>query len=65
MQAARIFLGGGRQHLRVVLQYIYEMVMLPLVWEARRRYIEFWLKVMRMNDKRMITVFSLKIRYQL
>ena len=33
--------------------------MLPLVWGARRRCIEFWLEVMRMDDKwvfRMVTL---------
>ena len=44
MRAARIFLGVGRQHPRVALHY--EMRMMPLVWEARRRCIEFWVKVM-------------------
>ena len=35
LKAARIFLGVGWWHPRVVLQY--EMMMLLLVWEARRR----------------------------
>ena len=58
MRAARIFLGVGRLHPRVALQY--EMLMLPLAWEARRRSIEFWLKVMRMDDKRMIRMEGLE-----
>ena len=35
LRAARILLGVGRRHPRVALQY--EMVMLPLEWEARGR----------------------------
>ena len=31
------------------------MLMLALAWEARRRCIEFWLKVTRMIDNTMIT----------
>ena len=58
MRAARIFLGVGRLHPRVALQY--EMMMLPLVWVARRRCIEFWLKVMRMEDKRVIKLVALE-----
>ena len=30
----------------------YEMMMLPLVWEARRRCVEFWVRMMRMEEKR-------------
>ena len=44
MRTERIFLGLGRQHLRVALQY--EIMMLQLIWGARRRCIVFWLKVM-------------------
>ena len=48
MRVARIFLGVGRRHLLVSLQF--EMNMLPVKWEALRRGIEFWVQGMRMND---------------
>ena len=48
MRAARIFLGVGRCHPLVSLQF--EMDMLPVKWEALRRGIEFWVQVMRMNN---------------
>ena len=47
MRAARIFLGVGRRHSLVSLQF--EMDMLPVRWEALRRGIEFWVQVMRMK----------------
>ena len=50
--AARIFLGVGRLHPKVAL--LFEMKMLPLKWEARSRCIDFWLKVLRMGDNRLI-----------
>ena len=56
MRAAGIFLGLGRRHPRVALQY--EMMMLPLIWEARRRCIVFWLKVIGMNDRRLIRLVA-------
>ena len=44
LRAARTFLGVGQLHPRVALQY--EMMMLPLVWEARRRC-----RVLAKNDE--------------
>ena len=58
MRAARIFFGLGRRHPRVALQY--EMMMLPLIWEVRRRCIKFWLKVIRMDDRRLIRLVALE-----
>ena len=52
MRAARIFLGVGRLHPKVALQF--EMRMMPVIWEAKRRCIEFWLKVLRMGDDRLV-----------
>ena len=49
MWAARIFLGVGRRHLLVSLQF--QMDMPPVKWEALRREIEFWVQIMRMKDK--------------
>ena len=42
------FLGVGWQHPRVALQY--EMMLL-LEWEARKKCIEFSVKVLKMEDK--------------
>ena len=58
MRAARIFLGVGRRHLLISLQF--EMDMLPVKWEALRRGIEFWVQVMRMNDNRLVKVVMLE-----
>ena len=58
MRAARIFLGMGRRHPLVSLQF--EMDMLPVKWEALRRGIEFWVQVMRMNDDRLVKVVMLE-----
>ena len=57
MRAARIFLGVGRRHPLVSLQF--EMDMLPVKWEALRIGIEFWVQVMRMNDDRLVKVVML------
>ena len=58
MRAARIFLGVGRLHPLVSLQF--EMDMLPLKWEAIRRVIDFWVQVMRMGDGRLVKVVMLE-----
>ena len=52
MRAARIFLGVGRLHPLVSLQF--EMDVLPLEWEAIRRVIDFLVQVMRMDDNRLV-----------
>ena len=52
MRAARIFLGVGRLHPLVSLQF--EMNMLPVKWEAMKRSVEFWVHVMRMADGRLL-----------
>ena len=58
MRAARIFLGVGRLHPLVSLQY--EMNMMPLKWEGMKRCIEFWVTVMRMNEHRLLKVVMLE-----
>ena len=58
LRGARIFLGGGRRHPRVPLRY--EMMMLPLVWEARKRCVEFWMRMMRMEGKRIVRMVALE-----
>ena len=52
LRAARIFLGVSRLHPKAALQY--EMKMMPVTWEAKRRCIEFWLTVLRMSDDRLV-----------
>ena len=48
MRAARIFLGVGRRHPLVSLQF--EMDMLPVKWEALRIGIEFWVYTSNENE---------------
>ena len=52
LRAARIFLGVGRLHPKISLQF--ELNTLPLEWEAMKRCIEFWVKVMRMDENRLL-----------
>ena len=59
MRAARIFLGVGRLHPKVSLQF--ELNMLPLKWEGMRRCIEFWLKVMRMGEDRLLKQVMMEV----
>ena len=58
MRAAMIFLGVGRFHPLVSLQY--ELNMMPLTWEEMRRCIEFWVMVLRLNDERLLKVVMLE-----
>ena len=58
MRAARIFLGVGRLHPLVSLQY--ELNMMPLRWEGMRRCIEFWVMVLRLNEERLLKVVMLE-----
>ena len=58
MRVARIFLGVGRLHPLVSLQF--EMNMLPMKWVAMKRSIEFWVQVMRMTDGRLLKVVMLE-----
>ena len=58
MRAARIFLGIGRLHPHVSLQY--ELNMMPLRWEGMRRCIEFWVTVLRLNEDRLLKVVMLE-----
>ena len=58
LRAARIFLGVGRLHPLVALQF--EMNMLPVKWEAMKRSIEFWVQVMRMADGRLLKVVMME-----
>ena len=54
MRAVRIFLGVGRLHSLVALQY--EMNLLPVKWEAMKRTIGIWVQMMRMGDGRLLKV---------
>ena len=58
MRAARIFLGVGRLHPLVALQY--EMNMLPVKWEAMKRSMEIWVQVTRMGEGRMLKVVMME-----
>ena len=52
LRAARIFLGMGRLHPKVFLML--ELNTLPLKWEGMKRCIEFWVKVMRIGEDRLL-----------
>ena len=58
MRAAWIFLGVGRLHPRVSLQF--EMQMVPLRFEAKKRCIEFWVNVLRMEGNRLVRMVMLE-----
>ena len=58
MRVARIFLGVGRLHPLVSLQF--EMNMLPMKWVVMKRSIEFWVQVMRMSDGRLLKIVMLE-----
>ena len=58
LQAYRIFLGAGKLHPKTSLQT--EMGLLPLKWEAKKRCIEFWHKVMTMVRRVATEALSLK-----
>ena len=51
LRGYRIFLGVGRLHPKTSLHI--EMGMLSLRWEAKRRTIEFWHRVMTMGEERL------------
>ena len=59
MRAARIFLGVGRLHPLVSLQF--EMDMVPLKWEAIRRTTDFWVKVMKMDEDRLVMLEAMEL----
>ena len=54
MRTASIFLGVGRLHPLVSLQY--ELNMMALRWEGVKQCIEFWIKVMSLDEERLMKV---------
>ena len=58
LRAARIFLGVGRLHPKVSL---FELNTLPLKWEGMKRCIEFWVKVMRMGEDRLLKQVMMQV----
>ena len=50
--AMRIFLGVGR--LRPKVSLLVEMEMLPLEWVAKLKCVEFWYRVMKLGDERLV-----------
>ena len=52
LRAYRLFLGVGRLHPKTSLQI--ETGLLPLKWEAKKRCIEFWHKVMTKGEERLV-----------
>ena len=59
LRAARIFFGVGRLHPKVSLQF--ELNILPLEWEAMKRCIEFWVRVMRMSENRLLKQVMMEV----
>ena len=57
--SARIFLGVGRLHPKVSL--LFELNTLPLKWEGMKRCIEFWVKVMRMGEDRLLKQVMMQV----
>ena len=57
-EGSRIFLGLGRLHPLVSLQF--EMNMLPVKWEAMKRSMEFWVQVMRMANGRLLKIVMIE-----
>ena len=52
------FLGGREAAPLVSLQY--ELSMMSLRWERMKRYIELWMKVMGMDEERLMKVVMLE-----
>ena len=48
----RIFLGVGRLHPKVSL--LVEMGVLPLEWVAKLKCVEFWYRVRKLGDERLV-----------
>ena len=59
LRAARIILGVGRLHPKVSLQF--ELNTLPLKWEGMKRCIEFWVRVMRMGEDRLLKQVMMQV----
>ena len=54
LRAAIGFFWGLGDYIRSKVALQFEMRMMPVIWEAKRRCIEFWLKVLRMGDDRLV-----------
>ena len=59
LRTARIFLGVGRVHPKVSL--LFELNTIPLKWEGLKRCIEFWGKVMRMEEDRLLKQVMIQV----
>lgn len=49
---------GLAAELKFGLQY--DMMMLPLIWQACGRSVAFWVKMMRMEEKRIVRMLALE-----
>ena len=58
-RAARIFLGVGRMDPKVPL--LFELNTLPPKWEGMKRYIGFWVNVMRMGEDRLLKQVMMQV----
>ena len=59
LRAARIFLGVGKLHPKVSL--LFELNTLLLKWEGMKRCIEFWVKMMRMGEERLLKQVMMQV----
>ena len=59
LRAARMFLGVSKLHPKVSLQF--EMGMLPLELEAKKRCIEIWWRILRLDEDRLVRQVALEV----
>ena len=58
LRAMRIFLGVGRLHPKVSL--LVEMGVLPLEWVAKLKCVEFWYRVRKLGDERLVKLMTVE-----
>ena len=54
MHSVPPFVLAVHQLVKAKAAFQYEMKMMPVTWEAKRRCIEFWLTVLRISDDRLV-----------
>ena len=59
LRAARIFFGVGGLHHKLSL--LFELNTFPLKWKGMKRCIEFWVKVMRMEEDRLLKQVMMEV----
>ena len=59
LKGFRVFLGANRLHPRTSLEM--EMDLLPVVWAAKKRCMDFWFKVLQMKPERLISSIAKEV----